>query len=99
MKHAGPRSLPIFFKKKTAYEILALTGVKTCALPISVRSPRLRPPPLPDGSQRRRGPEQPVRIVFPLDPLQAVVHGGEVGGGRKGARWGKGGRLGGRPIL
>src|SRR3712207_8638016 len=29
-----------FFKQKTAYEILALTGVQTCALPISIRQGR-----------------------------------------------------------
>src|SRR3712207_8835800 len=29
------REIYFFFKQKTAYEILAVTGVQTCALPIS----------------------------------------------------------------
>src|SRR3712207_7813810 len=60
-----------FFKQKTAYEILALTGVQTCALPISEVLPRHRDrlPALPCG--RQEAPRQylaPVPVARPRRP-------------------------------
>src|SRR5438034_2251348 len=62
-----------FFKQKTAYEIHCVTGVQTCALPISVRpnpEPDLVPPFIsgrrPRGDiwyQARRGPENITRAA------------------------------------
>src|SRR5204862_3982465 len=52
-----------FFKQKTAYEILYVTGVQTCALPIcaSAAPARLRRPRRRAGGARSRLPRQPRR--------------------------------------
>src|SRR5260363_19506 len=42
-----------FFKQKTAYELIWLTGVQTCALPISLR-PRIEPADRADPIVHRR---------------------------------------------
>src|SRR2546422_1861345 len=56
-----------FFKQKTAYEIVAVTGVQTCALPISVVTPPRATAPSPAAS------------LPPLAPQRVLVVDDEVG--------------------
>src|SRR5206468_6149934 len=57
-----------FFKQKTAYEILIVTGVQTCALPISVEL-------ISDRHHRARGPLQQRGQLESLPHLRLVPAG------------------------
>src|SRR3712207_7368444 len=85
----GSRHVFFFFKQKTAYEI-GVTGVQTCALPISSRGGHRRGP-----QNRRRGY---VGLRDSAEGLRGDVPGRprcRGGGPRKGAR---DGRRPGRPL-
>src|SRR3712207_9512632 len=60
--------MTLLFKPKAAYEILAVTGVQTCALPISLDRHRLRPRRADPGRHHRprtcgRGGGQPAERI------------------------------------
>src|SRR5258707_11073373 len=78
-----------FFQAEDGIRDIGVTGVQTCALPISVRTPRrATPPPGPHRWRpglHPRGPESPPRPTFPPGPSPVrghpdrVAQGGQIG--------------------
>src|SRR2546430_3708081 len=106
-----PRQLSLwrffFFQAEDGIRDLTVTGVQTCALPISRRAAAFghaneevrrgrTPPLLPDGSGEDAGAEDPGRILARL-PEQIGIGGN--GGGRERGGGGKRGEFGGGRII